>query len=99
MNYYDEIKEDILINRNTAQSSLEKILENTNKNITELLIKENLEGDIDFSILKTMNFGLVNSIILKNGSITSIKNIPETVKYINIESNLIDTLEDLPKDL
>ena len=99
MNNYDEIKEDILINRNTAQSSLEKILENTNKNITELLIKENLEGDIDFSILKTMNFGLVNSIILKNGSITSIKNIPETVKYINIESNLIDTLEDLPKDL
>ena len=99
MNYFDEIKEDILINRNTAQSSLETILENTNKNITELLIKENLEGDIDFSILKTMNFGLVNSIILKNGSATSIKNIPETVKYINIESNLIDTLEDLPKDL
>ena len=52
MNYFNEIKEDVLNNKNTAQTSLESILENTNKNITELSLRESLDGDIDFSILK-----------------------------------------------
>ena len=99
MNYFNEIKEDVLNNKNTAQTSLESILENTNKNITELSLRESLDGDIDFSILKSMNFGLVNSIIIGKGNVTSIKNIPETVTSIIIQGNLIEELNDLPKNL
>ena len=46
-----------------------------------------------------MNFGLVNSIIIGKGNVTSIKNIPETVTSIIIQGNLIEELNDLPKNL
>ena len=91
--------DDILRYNNTAQEQLEGILENTNKNINELNINQSLEGDLDFSILTSSNFGLVESINIQSGSVTSIRHLPKKLKSLSIQRNLISMLPELPSYL
>ena len=99
MENIEELREQILLNGNTAQEKLEDILENSNKNIKELYVNISLDGDLDFSILETMGFGLIDTIRLGNGSITSFKNFPNKLKSLIVEDNLIFEVFDLPKSI
>ena len=94
-----ELREEILMNNNVAQDELEVILENSNKNIRELNINTSLDGDLDFSVIKTMNFGLIDTIKIATGNVTSIKNLPDKLKGLYIEGNLIFEIDVLPASL
>ena len=94
-----ELREDIIINKNNAQNILESILENTNKNIRELKITQELQGDVDFSILNQMNFGLVEYISISEGNVTSIVNLPNKLTTLIIKQNLIIDIDNLPLSL
>mgnify|MGYP001227167163 CR=1 FL=1 len=99
MENIQELREQILLSSNTAQEKLEDILENSNKNIKELYVNISLDGDLDFSILETMGFGLIDTIRLGKGSITSFKNLPSKLKSLIVEDNLIFEVFDLPKSI
>jgi len=99
MDNIHELREEILMNNNVAQDELEVILENSNKNIRELNINTSLDGDLDFSVIKTMNFGLIDTIKIATGNVTSIKNLPDKLKGLYIEGNLIFEIDVLPASL
>jgi len=98
MNVIKQQREDIIKENNTAQERLKDILEKTNKRTNILDIREPLQGDIDFSILKD-GFSNVKTIILSEGEITNLINIPEGVTHLDIDKNLLFELNDLPTSL
>ena len=99
MNIIKEQIEYIILENNTAQEQLINYLEKTSHKTNSIEIREHLCGDLDFSILKEMGFITVNSIILEEGEITNIINIPETVKVLKCPKNLLTTLPILPSSL
>lgn len=99
MDNLEELRKEIIEENNNGQEILLNILEETNKNIKELLINAHLQGNIDFSVLKEMNFGLIDSIKINNGSVTEVKNLPEKLKVFHIDNNYLTALEDLPPSL
>jgi len=98
MNIIKQQREITIKENNTAQRRLNDILEKTNKRTNILEIREPLYGDIDFSILKE-GFSNVKTILLPEGEITNIINIPEGVTHLHIDKNLIFELNDLPSSL
>ena len=76
-------REEIINDYNNAQSVLETIIETTNFSQTsELRITTVLQGDLDFSILKTKEI-IISSIFIETpGEITNLFNIPETVTVL-----------------
>ena len=94
-----DLRDEILLNNNVGQEDLVTVLENSNKNIKELNLNISIDGDLDFSVIKTMNFGLIDTIKLSRGNITSIKNLPDKLKELHIEGNLIFEITDLPLSL
>jgi hypothetical protein len=98
MNVIKQQREDIIKENNTAQERLKDILETINKRTNILDIREPLHGDIDFSILKD-GFSNVKTIILPEGEITNIFNIPEGITHLNIDKNLLFELNELPSSL
>lgn len=94
-----DLRDEILLNNNVGQEDLVTVLENSNKNIKELNLNISIDGDLDFSVIKTMNFGLIDTIKLSRGNITSIKNLPDKLKELHIEGNLIFEITDLPVSL
>ena len=54
--FIEERRQNILEEKNTGQQEVLDILENLHPAITELVFKEPLSGDIDFTILKECNF-------------------------------------------
>ena len=97
--FIEERRQNILENNNTAQQDILDILENLHPAISELVFKEPLNGDVDFSILKECNFTNITSIKFVAGNITSIRNLPETISELCCPNNLLIDLEDLPKSL
>ena len=83
----------IITNNNTGNTELANILENTNKQIESLVIKESLHGDLDFSIIKTMGFGLIKEITIHEGDVISISNLPEGLQKFTCTKNLLIDLE------
>jgi len=98
MNIIKQQREITIKENNTAQKRLNDILEKTNKQTNILDIREPLYGDIDFSILKE-GFSNIKTILLPEGEITNIINIPEGVTQLHIDKNLIFELNDLPSSL
>jgi hypothetical protein len=99
MNIIENQRETIRRENNTAQTELIGMMENTSKSIRELSIQEILHGDLDFAYLGERGFTHVESVELGEGEITSIKNLPESVKSLTCSRNLLTNLEGLPRDL
>jgi len=94
----EEIKE-VLTNNNTAQERLQEIVEATNKQVSELIINESLNGDVDFSVLEKNGFAFIDDIILPEGKITSIINLPSRLKKLIIQGQLLKKIDNLPTSL
>jgi hypothetical protein len=99
MNIIENQRETIIRENNTAQTELIGMMENMSKSIRELSIQEILHGDLDFAYLGERGFTHVETIELGEGEITSIKNLPESVRSLSCSRNLLTTLEGLPRDL
>jgi hypothetical protein len=89
---------------NTAQNQLIQYLEKMSKNIFELMIPLDLHGDIDFSILKEMNFDSIRQILFQQpqelqGEITSIHGIPEEILTVSCPNHLLTEMPELPSSL
>ena len=97
--FIEERRQNILENNNTAQQDVLDVLENLHPAITELVFKDPLNGDIDFSILKECNFTNITAIKFVPGNITSIRNLPETITELSCPDNLLIDLEDLPSSI
>lgn len=94
----EEIKE-VLTNNNNAQERLQEIVEATNKQVSELVINEPLNGDVDFSVLEKNGFAFIDEITLPEGKITSVTNLPSRLKKLVIQGQLLKKIENLPATL
>lgn len=99
MNIIREQRESIIRDNNTAQTELLRILERKDKRSNELLISEQLHGDLDFSVLADEGFSHVKKIILEPGEVTSIQNLPDTLVSLQCSQQLLTGLENLPPSL
>lgn len=84
---------------NTAQSRINNILLSLPKSITELVISEELYGEVDFSILSVQKFTNIKSIVLSPGKVTEIKGIPSTLVKLYCSGNILIGLGILPHSL
>jgi Leucine-rich repeat (LRR) protein len=99
MNVIKEQRDNVIQNNNTAQDRLIAILENIPKSTEVLEFKEELHGDLNFSILTDFEMGNIQSIILKEGEVTSIIGLPSQLKTLECSRNLLENLENLPEKL
>ena len=95
MNIIQQQREDIIRNNNDAQETLEEILKTITNATNELKITVPLHGDLNLQLLKD-EYPHINTLIFTNGSITALKNIPNTLQKLIIEENLLIELTDLP---
>jgi hypothetical protein len=92
--------EEIIKNNNTAQDYLEDILQKmVNKDITELIIHIPLYGNLDFSILQKEGYRKIKTIILKEGKLTAIVNLPANLEKLVCNNQKLMNLENLPDSL
>ncbi len=99
MNIIKDQRETIINENNTAQQQLKDVLDKMNRTLKTLDIREHLLGDIDLSILKEEDFRNIDTIILNEGEITNILNIPEGITKFVCKKNLLFTIENLPSSL
>ena len=99
MSITDQNRETIITENNTAQNRLIDILENYSRESSHLTIQEQLHGDVDFSPLREMGFGLVDTITIGKGEITKIVNIPKGIVSFTCIENLIKNIDNLPSSL
>jgi hypothetical protein len=99
MNIIKDQRETIINENNTAQQQLKDVLDKMNRTLKTLDIREHLQGDIDLSILKEEDFRNIDTIILNEGEITNILNIPEGITKFVCKKNLLFTIENLPSSL
>ena len=92
-------REDIIRDDNTAQASLVSILDGLKKDTTELNINTPFYGSLDLSILKTMKFDRIHTVIFGRGKLTSITNVPNGISKLACSDNLLVELPDLPNSL
>jgi Leucine-rich repeat (LRR) protein len=96
MNIIDSPRDQVIKENNTAQEELEGILYNLNPNTKQLVFSIALHGDLDLGILTRRGFRNVEEIILEEGEITSITNIPHSVLKLHCPNQLLIELFDLP---
>ena len=90
----------VLEENNVGQQELEQFLLKSDKRKKELNITIPLHGHINLAILNEKGFRNVQHIIFhEQGDITSIVNIPEKVKILSCQHNLLEELKDLPEGL
>jgi Leucine-rich repeat (LRR) protein len=99
MNIIQEQRNDIIETNNTAQQRLIDILETLSPRATTLIVREPLYGDIDFEPIKEGGFKLLKTIVLPEGKITSIINIPNTVEIFECAKNMLFSVENLPSSI
>jgi len=99
MNFIEEERQTILSENNTAQEDFLDILENLSPQTTEIICKQPLSGDLDFSILKECNFSNITTLGFQKGKITSLRNIPEGITKLLCPENLLINIDDLPISL
>lgn len=100
-NIIEEKRQHILQDSATATSQREllDILENLLPTIDQLVFKEPLHGDIDFSVLAECGFNNIISVVFEPGDVTTIRNLPKQITRLHIANNLLTHLEDLPESL
>jgi hypothetical protein len=96
MSIINQTREHIIEENNTAQEELEGILSRLDPSIKQLSFSVPLHGDIDFEILTSKGFRSVEIIQFDKGEITSIRNIPQSVKLLNCSNQLLIDLFELP---
>ena len=99
MNIIRAEREDVIVNNNIGTQQIRDVLENTNKLITSLDFLEPLHGDLDFSVVKELGFGMVREIRIPKGNVTSIVNLPDNINKFSCIQNLLVSLENLPETL
>jgi len=99
MNIIKDQREDVIRENNTGQKYVKNFLENLTRRTEVLDIREPLHGDLDFAILRNNGFMFVHTILLVEGEITSIRNVPETVHTLKCPKNLLFSIENLPSSL
>lgn len=102
MNFIDEQIKDVIENNNRAQAQFENLLEGYSKETTEIVIGEPLYGILDLSVLSKLGFLQVNKIVLSEGKLTNIENIPQKLPQIRLfhcTNNLLKNIDNLPNTL
>jgi hypothetical protein len=99
MNIIKEQRDEVIHENNTAQDYIKTLLNSLTRRTEILNIKDSLHGDLDFSIIHNSGFIFLNTIILPEGEITSIRNIPDNVHTLICPKNLLVSLDDLPRSL
>lgn len=90
----------VLENNNIAQQELETYIETISKKTKELRINIPLNGHVNLAILSQKGFTNIQHILFQEqGQITSIINIPQKVKTLACQHNLLEELRDLPESL
>jgi hypothetical protein len=97
MSFIEEQRQNAQEN-NTAQSDFLDFLDHLNPQVSDIIIREPLTGDLDFSVLKECNFSNITSFQFEKGSITALKNIPEGITKLICMDNLLVDL-DLPASI
>ena len=97
----DEIREQIINENNSAQNVLTSLLDRVDSSeTTELSITDVLHGNLDLSLLKDRGFENVQKIIIeKPGELTNISNIPNSVKILNCNHQMLKEIEKMPSEL
>ena len=87
------------ISENSGQKTIFDVLENLFATDTDIFFKEPLVGDIDLEVLKECNFTNIEKLRFSPGQITSLKNIPKSIKELSCPKNLLIQVDDLPESL
>ena len=87
---------EVLQENNTAQSTLESLLQAKSKKTNEISINVPLSGGIDLKLLATMGFSKIRHLLLSTGEITSIHNFPDGITHFVCHDNLLDSVDGLP---
>lgn len=97
----DEIREQIVNENNSAQNVLTSLLDRLDSSqVTELSITDVLHGNLDFSVLQDRGFESIQKIMIeKPGELTDIFNIPNSVKILNCNHQMLKEIEKMPSDL
>lgn len=99
MSFIEEQRKYTIEENNTAQSDFLDFLDNLNPQFYDISVREPLNGDLDFSVLKDCNFTNITSLQFAKGNITSLKNIPEGITKIVCEDNLLVEINNLPSSI
>ena len=93
-------RKSVLKDNNNAQETFDSFLKNVPKNTKELNVTVVLNGHVNLGILSQNGYKHIKFILFQEqGNITSIVNIPEKVKVLECQNNLIEELRDLPESL
>lgn len=86
----EETRQSIIRDNNTAQQTLEFLLDKVGPNVRDIIINDVLSGDLDFSILKTKGFRQVKQIhFTKPGQVTSVVNLPNSLVSFRCPNQLL----------
>jgi len=94
-----ELRDDVIDNKNTAQQRFLDLLDTTIPTIDDFYIHESLSGDLDLEVIDKCDFKNISGIIFSPGQITSIRNIPKKLKKIVCPENLLIDLENIPQTI
>jgi len=92
-----ELREDVVNHKNTAQDRFLDILDASIPTIDDLIIQESLSGDLDLEVIDKCDFKNISGIIFSPGQITSIRNIPKKIAKLICPQNLLIDLENIPQ--
>ena len=100
MNFIEENRK-IAIEENTAQPDFLTFLENLDPQLSDIIVRDGLSGDLDLNVLRECNFKNITSLQFSKGNITSLKNIPDGITRLLCPQNLLQTIvpDDLPTSL
>jgi hypothetical protein len=99
MNIISEQREQIITENNTAQSALLFLLDKLNTQTDTIEINYKIHGDLDFKILTERGFNLVTKIVITEGSVTNVSNLPNGIIHFECNNNLLINLEEIPLSL
>jgi hypothetical protein len=99
MSFIEEQRKNIIAENNTAQSDFLDVLDHLNPQISDIIVREPLSGDVDFTVLKECNFTNITSLQFAQGNITALKNIPDGITKIICEDNLLVDIDNLPDSI
>lgn len=99
MSFIEEQRKNIIAENNTAQADFLDVLDHLHPQVSDIIVREPLSGDLDFTVLKECNFTNITSLQFARGNITSLKNIPDGITKIICEDNLLVDMDDLPVSL
>jgi hypothetical protein len=92
--------EEVIRDNNTAQDELEGILLRLDPNTKQLSLSTPLHGTIDFAILTRNGFRNIETISFEEpGEITTIKNLPNSLRVLKCPNQLLIGLFELPPSL